>query len=96
MKARDNPFSSERQESLAYRFPPGLGFPQLIAKLAEQQNVGAIVGRRGSGKTRLLEELAPHLRAAGFEPHLFRLSSESSMREKERLSAELRKIIKPG
>ena len=62
----------------------------------EQRNIGAIVGRHGSGKTRLLEEMAPHLREAGYQPELFRLSSESGMRDKERMVAELRKVVKPG
>jgi hypothetical protein len=96
MKARDNPFAADRQESLAYRLPAGLTYAQLLSRLAAQHNLGAIVGRHGSGKTRLLEELAPHLREAGYEPHLFRLTSESGMRDKERLSAELRKVVKPG
>jgi hypothetical protein len=96
MKARENPFASEHVESLAYRLPAGVTYEQILARLAEQQNVGAIVGRHGSGKTRLLEDLVPHLSAAGYEPRLFRLSSESGMRDKERLSMELRKVVKPG
>lgn len=96
MTARENPFAAERVESLAFRFPPGQSFPKLLERLAEQQNVGAIVGRHGSGKTRLLEELYPRLHEAGYKPELFRLSSESSMRDKERMVADLRKVVRPG
>jgi hypothetical protein len=96
MKARENPFASDRVESLGFRFPPRLSFPKLLERLKEQHNVGAIVGRHGSGKTRLLEELFPHLQEAGYQPQLFRLSSESGMRDKERMVAELRKVVKPG
>jgi hypothetical protein len=42
------------------------------------------VGRHGSGETRLLKELVSHLQEAGYPPQLFRLSSESGMRDKER------------
>ncbi len=96
MTARENPFATDRVARLAFRFPAGQKWEAIVARLAEQGNVGAIVGRHGSGKTLMLEQLAPHLAAAGFEPVLFRLSSESSMRDKERLSSELRKVVKPG
>jgi hypothetical protein len=96
MKARENPFGSQHLDRLTYRLPQGVTFAQILARLAEQQNVGAIVGRHGSGKTRLMEELRPHLEQAGYRPRLFRLSSESSMRDKERLCGELRQVVKPG
>jgi hypothetical protein len=96
MEASDNPFAGERVAKLAFRLPPGITYPGLVRRLAEQNNLGAIVGRHGSGKSVMIEQLAPHLREAGFQPALFRLTSESSMRDKERLCNELRKVVAPG
>jgi hypothetical protein len=60
MKARDNPFRTERLESLSYRFLDG-GWDQLWARLETLGGRGAIVGPRGSGKTTLLHEMAHQL-----------------------------------
>jgi hypothetical protein len=96
MKARENPFGSHLLERLAYRFPGHLSWEGVLARLEELNYCGSIVGRHGSGKTLLLEQLAPRLQEKGFEPVFFRLSSESSMRDKERLTESLRKVVKPG
>jgi hypothetical protein len=96
MKARENPFATHRTDRLAFRLPPGQSWPALLQRLEEMNYCGAIVGRHGSGKTILLEEMQEHLRERGFEPHIIRLSNESSMREKEALPNLLRRIEKPG
>lgn len=96
MKARENPFATHRTDRMAFRLPAGQTWPGLLQKLEEQNYCGAIVGRHGSGKTILLEELQVHLRERGFEPHILRLNSESSMREKEALPNLLRRIEKPA
>lgn len=87
MKARENPFASDRIERLAYRFPSGESWESLLARLEVQQWRGTIVGPHGTGKTTLLEQLVPHLRARGFQPRLCTLRSESSDEEKQALLA---------
>ena len=57
LRPADNPFSSRRVESLAFR----TDFPQwadLEQRLDELGGRAAIVGPKGSGKTTLLEEMA--------------------------------------
>lgn len=95
-QAQENPFAAERIGSIPFRFPAGVTWQTLLDRLGEQKYCAAIVGHRGSGKTALLEQLAPHLEALGFSPRLFRLSAETSMREKERLPDSFRKIVSPG
>jgi hypothetical protein len=94
--AKENPFASSQIENLAFRFPPGVNWEILLKRLEGQQWCASIVGGNGSGKTTLLEQLVPHLEARGFEPVFIRLSSESSMRDKERLADTLRSVRKPG
>ena len=96
MTSSENPFASHRLSSLPYYFPPGVTWENLLTRLEGQGYCAAIVGRHGSGKTTLLEELAPHLKARGFEPVFFRLAGEVSMREKERLPEKLRQVSSPG
>lgn len=96
MTVPENPFSAEALGRLAFRLPGGTTWESLMGKLARQNYIGAIVGGRGSGKTLLLEQMKPHLEALGFEPVIIRLSSESSLREKERLADLLRAVVKPG
>jgi len=94
--AKENPFSSSQIEKLAFRFPPQVDWEVLLKRLEALQWCASIVGGNGTGKTTLLEQLAPHLQARGFEPVIFRLTSESSMRDKERLTDPLRGVRKPG
>jgi hypothetical protein len=96
MKARENPFATHRVERLAFRLPVGLDWESLLRKLESQGYCGAIVGRHGAGKSTLLEQIQPHLKELGFEPHLVRLRSDATMREKEALPELIRKIVKPG
>lgn len=66
MRARDNPFASDRVERLHYRLPEGLSWDRLLERLAALRWRAALVGPHGRGKTTLLEELAPRLTARGF------------------------------
>ena len=82
MKARENPFASHRIERLAYRFPVDDGWNPLLARLEAQNWRGAIVGPHGTGKTTLIEQLAPQLTARGFQPRLLGLRAEDTATEK--------------
>lgn len=95
MNSGENPFSTERTEQLSFRFPPGDSWEQFLQRIKDQRFCGAIVGPHGSGKTTLLEQLIPYLKEQGFEPVVIRLSSESGMRDKERLPEVLRPLAKP-
>jgi len=66
VRARDNPFASDRVESLRYRLPDGLTWDELLWRLASLRFRAALVGPHGRGKTTLLEDLAPRLTARGF------------------------------
>lgn len=67
-----------------------------MARLKVLNYCASIVGTNGSGKSILLAQLAPKLAELGFEPHLFSLSSDASMRDKERLPERLRSVRAPG
>lgn len=96
MTARANPFASCHLESIPFRFPPGLDWESLLKRLDGLHWCASLVGGNGVGKTTLLEQLIPHLEARGFEPVLFRLQTESGMKEKDRLADKLREVRKPG
>lgn len=66
MRARDNPFASDRVERLRYRLPDALTWDGLLERLASLRFRAALVGPHGRGKTTLLEELARRLSARGF------------------------------
>lgn len=67
-RARDNPFASDRVLSLLRYRPQGLNWDGLLARLHQLDYRAAIVGLDGTGKTTLLEDLAPHLLQLGFDP----------------------------
>jgi hypothetical protein len=75
MRARDNPFRSERLLAVRYRLQ-GITWNELLSRCEALRYRAALVGPYGSGKTTLLEDLQPHLRAQGFEPRLIRLNCE--------------------
>jgi ABC-type dipeptide/oligopeptide/nickel transport system ATPase subunit len=94
--ARENPFATCHVEHIPFRFPPGMGWESLLKRLEELNWCASIVGGNGSGKTTLLEQLIPHLQQRGFEPIVFRLQTESGMKEKDRLADKLREVRSPG
>lgn len=75
MRARDNPFRSERILALRYRLSED-GWNDLLSRLESLKRRAAIVGPKGSGKTTLLEDLAPRLAARGWTPRPLRLDEE--------------------
>lgn len=64
MKARENPFRSDRVEGIAYRFQRTTR-EEMMARLNELSCRCAIVGPHGSGKTTLLEEIGGLLAVSG-------------------------------
>ncbi len=69
MKARDNPFATDRHLAFRYR-PLDCTWDHLLRRLAALRYRALIVGPEGSGKTTLLEDLVPPLRASGFATRL--------------------------
>ncbi|MDJ0852595.1 MAG: hypothetical protein QNK04_29855 [Myxococcota bacterium] len=76
MRARENPFRTERIGSLAFR-QPGLSLGAIRERLAELGGRGAIVGPMGSGKTTLLRELGSRLANEGLRLRHRFLQAES-------------------
>ncbi|HLY08522.1 MAG TPA: hypothetical protein VKW04_04350 [Planctomycetota bacterium] len=76
MRARDNPFRSERVLAVRYRLEAGT-WEDLLARFDALGRRAAIVGARGSGKTTLLEDLAPRFRERGYRVRDLRLDAES-------------------
>lgn len=64
MKARDNPFRTERVDALAYR-ADDFAWDALEASLAAKRGRGALVGPEGHGKTTLLTQWAERRRSLG-------------------------------
>ena len=69
MKARENPFRSERLAALPFRFVDG-GWDELWARFERCGRRAALVGPAGSGKTTLLRELARRLPGRGLAARL--------------------------
>ena len=77
MKARENPFRSERViGTIRYTCPDG-DLDALIAKLAALGYRAAIVGPHGAGKTTLLEDLGRALEDRGFRITTVRLAADA-------------------
>ena len=74
MRARDNPFAVDRVLAVRYK-PQGCTWDELLARLKSLRYRAAIVGPHGTGKTTLLEDLAPRLRSRGFLTTFVRLDS---------------------
>lgn len=72
MRARDNPFASDRVLAVRYRLS-GTTWEELLARLEALRHRAALVGPEGAGKTTLLEDLAPRLEARGLRVHLVQL-----------------------
>lgn len=76
MRARDNPFRSERLHSLKYRLE-GSCWAELLARCERLRYRGALVGPYGVGKTTLLEALGGRLAQQGRTPIFFRVPNSS-------------------
>jgi hypothetical protein len=86
VRARDNPFRTERVLTLRYRLQSG-SWDDLLARFDALGRRAAIVGPQGSGKTTLLEDLAPRLRVRGWSIRELRLNTESPRFEEGFLDA---------
>jgi len=75
MKARNNPFRTERVLTVRYRLLDGT-WDVLMERLAARDYRAAVVGPDGSGKTTLLEDLEPRLAECGFGTKWLRLCDE--------------------
>ena len=75
MRARDNPFATDRVLRVRYR-PQGWTWDAMLARLAAMDYRGAIVGPEGRGKTTLLEDLGERLKERGLRLRHLRLSRE--------------------
>jgi hypothetical protein len=76
LRARDNPFRSERVLQVRYRLA-GITWTELLGRCAALNYRAALIGPHGSGKTTLLEDLEPRLREQGFGPRFIRLDEET-------------------
>src|SRR5262245_15248461 len=65
MRARDNPFATDRVLKIRYAFEND-SWDTVLARLSGLGNRAAIVGPEGSGKTTLLEDLGQRLAARGY------------------------------
>jgi hypothetical protein len=77
MRARDNPFATERVLRLRYQFEVADGWLQLLNRLHALRYSAAIIGPHGSGKTTLLEDLAGHLQDKGFRTRSLFLNEQN-------------------
>lgn len=76
MKANENPFRSSKVEQIRYALNP----VELTA-LSDQilaQACSCLLGPKGTGKTTLMEDLEPYVRARGYQTHWVRLNLEST------------------
>lgn len=94
-RARDNPFRTECVDRLEFHLPGQFTWDTLLARLGNVSWCGAIVGPHGSGKTTLIEQLAPRIEERGFRPRLYRLDAASKMSDKEALVAAVRELSAP-
>jgi hypothetical protein len=76
MKARTNPFRTDRVLRVRYRMR-GETLEDLLGRLRKLDYRGAIVGPKGTGKTTLLEDLEPALAALDFEIIRLRLDDRT-------------------
>jgi len=90
VKARNNPYRSDRVLGIRYRFQAA-DMDEFLLRLENHGYRGAIVGPEGSGKTTLLEDLQAPLRKRGKSICWFRLTLEFP-----RFSAEEQRRIQHG
>jgi energy-coupling factor transporter ATP-binding protein EcfA2 len=75
LRARDNPFATERVLKECYRLDEA-GWAELMKRWEVLGRRGALVGPHGSGKTTLLEDMAVRLTKEGWRAVWVRLSAE--------------------
>jgi len=87
MRARDNPFRSERILQVRYQFVGELDWERLLERLDAFNCRGAIVGPKGTGKTTLQEDLADRLQAKGKRIHWLRFRRENRDTARRQIAA---------
>jgi hypothetical protein len=75
LRARDNPFATDRILRQRYRLDEA-DWVELLTRLEALRFRASLVGPHGSGKTTLLEDLAVRLERVGWRPVWVRLSAE--------------------
>jgi hypothetical protein len=88
MRARDNPFATNRVLRIRYELPDG-DWPALLDRLDRLSWRAAIVGPHGTGKTTLLEDVQERLNARGVPTVSLRLDSTHRTFARETLDAAL-------
>jgi hypothetical protein len=89
VRARDNPFRTDRVIRVRYRFEHGGDWEGLLQRLSELAWRGAIVGPQGAGKTTLQEDLAERLAAQGRPLRWLRINRENRSTAGPRLAEVL-------
>lgn len=84
MRARDNPFSTDRILLIRYRLQ-GTTWEALLDRFISLGFRAAVTGAHGAGKTTLLEDLEIKLSERGFVPKFIRLNASSARQEKRDL-----------
>jgi hypothetical protein len=85
VRARDNPFRTERVLAVRYRLLHD-SWAGLLARFDAVGRRAAIVGPQGSGKTTLLEDLAPKFRERGYVVRDLRLDLQTPRFDEEFLA----------
>jgi hypothetical protein len=75
MRARDNPFRTERLLQVRYQLE-GITWAELLSRCERLGYRAALIGAHGSGKTMLLENLEPRLMDRGFRTRFIRLDED--------------------
>ncbi len=91
MKARDNPFSTDRVLRVRYQLLHD-DWPGLLARLDRLHYRAAIVGPHGAGKTTLLEDLQEKLKARGMPSVWLRLDADHPAFERRVLDAAFARV----
>jgi hypothetical protein len=91
MKARENPFSTDRVLRVRYQLLHD-DWPGLLARLDRLDYRAAIVGPHGAGKTTLLEDLQERLEARGLPILWLRLDADHPAFERRALDAAFARV----
>jgi Cdc6-like AAA superfamily ATPase len=78
MKARHNPFSVDRVQTIRYR-PSEATFDDILSRLGAMDYRAAIVGPEGAGKTTLLEDLQHALQRQGLRTRMVFVNDTSPL-----------------
>jgi hypothetical protein len=91
MRARENPFRTERLERLDFRHP-SLSAKEIHARWVTCGRRAAIVGPHGSGKTTLLREIAARAEREGFRVVRWFRNADSPPAHARAIASEAREL----